>query len=300
MTKNITTFCTFLLLISVLFAQNLPNPIKKDGKFGFKEYGTGEMITGHIYDFAEQFSPFTQTALVGKGEKYGMITPDGKELIPCKYDSKFRFSNGLGIQEYYAIVESKGKFGIVNLEGVEIVPCKYEKQISLADESMIGIIAHVQSKDLHGIYSVKEKRELVACKSDKLVKYIGLSTDGARFFILTNEGKIGVITDPFKVAIPAKYDEIDFQKLIRPDSKNAEISVSSDKKVGLLNAQGQVLIPCKYDKIEASAESKYRYVVSEKKYGLMDMRTHTLVVPCKYGDSQTLWEKEYPRLSGAK
>lgn len=300
MKKIIATLFHFSLFLTVIFAQNLPNPIKKDGKFGFKEYGTGVMVTAHIYDFAEQFSPFTQTALVGKGEKYGMILPDGKELIPCKYDSKFRYSNGLGIQEYYAIVESKGKFGIVNLAGEEIVPCKYEKQIELSEESMIGIIAYVKAKDFHGIYSVNEKKELVACKSDKKVKYLGISTDKTRFFIMTHEGKIGVVTDPFKVAIPCKYDEIDFQKLIHPESKNAEVNVSSDKKVGILNAQGQVLIPCKYDKIEASAESKYRYVVSEKKYGLMDMRTHTLIVPCKYGDSQTLWEKEYPRLSGAK
>jgi hypothetical protein len=300
MIKNSLILFAFSLFISVLSAQNQPNPIKKDGKFGFKEYGTGVMVTGHIYDFAEQFSPFTQTALVGKGEKYGMITPDGKELIPCKYDSKFHFSNGLGIQDYYAIVESKSKFGIVNLEGVEIVPCKYEKRIELSEESMIGIIAHVESKDLHGIYSVKEKRELIPCKSDKMVKYIGIATDGTRFFIMSNEGKIGVSTDPFKLAIPCKYDEIDFAKLIRPESKNAEIQVSSDKKVGILNAQGLVLIPCKYDKIEPSAEAKYRYVVSEKKYGLIDMRSHTLVVPCKYGDAETLWEKEYPRLSGAK
>ena len=52
--------------------------------------------------------------------KWGYIDGDGKEIIPCIYDSDFAFKDG------YAVVYDGNKYGVIDKHGNQICPFIYD------------------------------------------------------------------------------------------------------------------------------------------------------------------------------
>lgn len=67
-----------------------------------------------LSDFKDGF------AVVEKGEKWGVIDTEGKEVVPCVYDVVASF------YEELAAVCKNDKWGFVNTKGKLAIPCTYE------------------------------------------------------------------------------------------------------------------------------------------------------------------------------
>jgi hypothetical protein len=79
--------------------------------------------------------------------KYGFIDETGKEVIPCKYDDAYSFSEGLALVnvggtreiselEYDSntyILFYGGKYGFIDKTGAEIIPLKYDHADNFSD-----------------------------------------------------------------------------------------------------------------------------------------------------------------------
>ena len=59
--------------------------------------------------------------MVEKNGKRGYIDKTGSEVVPCKYDKAFGFSEGL------AKVKKSGKYGFIDKTGREVVPFIYDE-----------------------------------------------------------------------------------------------------------------------------------------------------------------------------
>lgn len=78
-----------------------------------------------IYDYVEEFdASLMGYATVGIGKKYGMIDKTGKVYIPLKYDSMMNLSDLAG--DACVEVSSDKKYGVLCPNGEELVPCVYK------------------------------------------------------------------------------------------------------------------------------------------------------------------------------
>lgn len=65
--------------------------------------------------------------------KTGFVNLLGKEVIPCKYDLAWEFSEGL------ANVRLNGKYGFIDKTGKEVVPCIYDETQVKFSEGLMGV-----------------------------------------------------------------------------------------------------------------------------------------------------------------
>lgn len=93
-------------------------PCIQNGKFGFADEITGNLIIPCIYDEAYTFR--CNIARVRLNNKWGYIDPSGKNITPLKYD------DANSIVEELAMVRSKEGWGYINQNGKEIIPCRYD------------------------------------------------------------------------------------------------------------------------------------------------------------------------------
>lgn len=90
------------------FAKNFL--INKKGQKASKEYDEISYLYNSFY-------------LTFLNKKYGIISLDGKEILPCKYKdiTWYSYQYNLGI-----VVGDNGKYGLINNKGQFIIPCKYD------------------------------------------------------------------------------------------------------------------------------------------------------------------------------
>lgn len=99
-----------------------PRPFLKNQKWGYKN-SAGEIIADVQYDLAKTF--FSNTAIVKKNGKFGLINTDGNEILPLMYDEielKFSYEDN----PYYA-AKSEDKVGIISTLGEISVPLIYDE-----------------------------------------------------------------------------------------------------------------------------------------------------------------------------
>lgn len=105
--------CTCSLAMAGVVANN-------KGKCGWEDEN-GTLVVDYKYDFIGAFSD-KGIAMVKKGDAYGFINKEGKEIVPCAYDEIGKFSHGV------AQIMKKKKVGLVSDEGVIVIePKKYLK-----------------------------------------------------------------------------------------------------------------------------------------------------------------------------
>jgi hypothetical protein len=103
---------------STVDAERKIHKIYENGKYGFKDKQTGEVIAPAKYNFALDFSE--GLAAVKLNDKWGFIDETGKVLIPFKYDDAGDFLGGL------ARVALNGKWGFIDKNRKEVIELKYD------------------------------------------------------------------------------------------------------------------------------------------------------------------------------
>ena len=156
-----------------------------DGRKGFVDSVTGEILIPNRYDYVDNFSE--GLAGVKKNRKYGFIDKTGKEVIPCSYDSVWNFSGG------FAGVKKNGKRGFIDKLGKEVIPCSYDD----VDYFREGL-ARVKKNGKWGFID-KTVKEVIPCSYD------GVGNFSEGLAKVKKNGKWGFIDKSGKEVIPPLY-----------------------------------------------------------------------------------------------
>lgn len=179
----------------------------------------------------------------------GMLKPDGTQVVPCKYGFVLEPKYG------YYIVSSGVLRGILNSEGNLIGEFR-NQEVKIYNEDFVKI----------GKYAVNATK-----------KY-GDDWDFENdHFIVSKDGKWGVISKDGKEVIPFIYDKI------KIGMGGAGLAVQKNGKWGLAYYTGVFVTPCKYEEAPYLCGEGLIAVKQDGKYGLVDQRGNEVVTP-KYKD----------------
>lgn len=173
----------------------------KNGKYGILK--NSKIVIPHIYEEVE-YNKANNLLIAQKNSKQGVISLEGKEILPVEYDYILCTSN--------KITAKKGdSIEIYNAKG-EKQNSKYDDRIETSNENYIIII---DDEDNFGIVN-KDGQTVVENKYE----YIEYAFDN--YFIATENGKVGVIDVNKGEVIEFKYDII--QKIKDKNALQAIIS----------------------------------------------------------------------------
>ena len=221
-------------------------------KFGFIDQSGTEVISCK-YDFAYSFSE--GLAAVKLNDKWGYIDQNATEVIPYKYDGVYSFSEGL------ATVRLNGKWGVIDQSGTEVVPCRYD-WVGDFSEGLAAV-------ELNGKWGYIDQNgtEVISCKYDGVYSF----SEGLATVILN--GKLGFIDKNVTEVIPCKYDWAH-------SFSEGLATVGLNGKYGFIDQNGTEVIPCKYDWAYSFSEGLAAVELNDK-FGFID-KNGTEVIPCKY------------------
>ncbi len=215
--------------------------VVKNKKYGIVNLKNNAELSPCKYDYIWQteVENYFQASL---NNKYTIIDPNGKELVPIIYDNIFK-PNG----SYPMLVVVKGKkHGLIDLNGKEIYPCMYEDIIIERYYSEFNSpppCIKLNNKYAVGNYSGKI---LSKFQFDKIEWKKG---HYFVFGIVTLNNKMGIIDTLGKEIIPIKYDLID-DYVDFSDEKKIQL-VKLNGKFGYISSKGNLITKIKYDKAES-------------------------------------------------
>ncbi len=195
-------------------------------------------------------------------DKWGFIDKTGNEVIPCKFNRVYRFSEGL------ARVKLNRKYGFINKSGKEIIPLKYDDATDFND-GLAGV-------KLYGKWGFIDKtgKEIIPLKYDDATDFNdGLA--GVKLY-----GKWGFIDKTGKEIIPLRYGYIG-------EFRNGLALAQCGWKYGFINLCGREVIPLRYDEacefsegLAAVKETFPRYLRNEEGadfWGFIDERGEEVI-----------------------
>lgn len=178
--------------------------------------------------------------------KTGFVNLLGKEVIPCKYDLAWEFSEGL------AKVRLNGKYGFIDKTGKEVVPCIYDETNVEFSEGLMGV-------QLNGKWGFVDKagNEVIPCIYDNVdgtiingvLTYMAYPSFGEGLANVRLNGKWGYIDKTGMEVIPFIYQYArGFQEGVAiVYIYGVPLNGIATHKCGFINKNGHEVIPCIYD-----------------------------------------------------
>ena len=239
-----------------------------NGKWGFRDTTTGEIVVPCIYDFVQDF--IEGFAGVKLGGKYGFIDKTGKVVIPIIYDRILYFSEGLaavGIGDY-----TKEKWGFVDKTGKVVIPIIYDaafyfiEGLAIVRDGKFGFID-------------KTGKVVVPCIYD----FVNNFSEG---FARVSIGEVfinlkhGLVDKTGKVVVPIIYDYV--ATFFREGLVIVGNGNSANRKYGFVDVKtGKEVVPIIYDAVFDFHEGLARVRTGPQKWGFVD-KTGKEVVPIIY------------------
>ena len=220
-------------------AQRLPSvlPLQrfvvKNGKlFGVSNY-SGKVIIPIIYQRIEVINQVFGTTQkyykVVKNGKTGIITDDGRQMIPCLYQNLEQCWNK------YLVAHIGDHAGLIDWSGKVIVPFIYQSIYASGDNY---------------VFAQNQKSGLLNSVGREVVPpiYNYISGPFNKAFFVTKNDKTGIVDSAGKMVTPLIYDRYEI-------CGKQTILVEQNGLKGLIDYTGKVIYPCKYEYIKC-AEGK--------------------------------------------
>jgi len=248
----------------------------------FLDKNLNEIKTSEVYDNAESFTD-KGFSIVEKNEKFGVISKDGKVILPLIYSSiehPQQYSNKL---EIFA-VKRNNIFQIFNSEFKPITDSNISEyswiKFKQNNKTIDALILRNQ-KEKNGIINITNGNDLIPFEYDEL-NPIDYET-----FIVKKANSFGVINNENKTLIPIGNTEIyptDEHFLV----KNSNGNILLDKKFNsVFKNKYQDLEPIFYDQ-----DNKY-IAKRNGKYGIINLKEMN-IIPFKY-DEISNWVEYGPK-----
>ncbi|THU38169.1 WG repeat-containing protein [Niastella caeni] len=212
---------------------NLVFVARKEDKWGMVNW-KGEIKAPFQYDEMEGIS--MEGYRVRMGKLNGIITNNGKFILPVRYSTIKPFMNSkLEFEYWYLVTGTNSKKGFLNAEKLwPAIPVQYD---NIADVNADNIIIAV-SANKYGVINAQNKI-LVPFQYDQL-KF--LSIDYNKPLLARVKGKYGLIDLANKKRIPVAYDDL------QPIS-GGFYKACNNGQCKVINAAGQTITKEEYDNI---------------------------------------------------
>lgn len=257
--------CVFCLLFAFVVLCGCNNP---------KQYLSGnpsEILDVDTYNELQKkyltIKDFQDGTAVVKMKKYGLIDCDGKEILPCEYDSIYK------LKKEFRIIIKDSLYGAVNKEGAIIKQCIYKNAY---DAGSIYLVMEMNDKwgfiDNTGKDITQYKYEQVDDYNDST-------------FIAKYNGYYGVCDYSQNILIPFKYDRVYFSW----EKKCPVTFVVSGEFYGLYNSRYKQVLECKYGLIMPNSDGLITIGTKAQSYkdvrkALVEAETGKIVIPFDYMD----------------
>lgn len=226
----------------IIDEKNVYLVVVENGKAGLVK--NKKNILNNEYEEIE-YNKINQLFSIQKSSKQGVVNIQGKQVIPVEYDS-ILFS----AETINAVKD--GQVEIFNKEGKKQENTKYVSRIQTQNENYIITI------DEQGKYGVINKNDDILIKNN--YQYIEYAF--SKYFIVTNNGKVGILNDEGKAEVDFKYDII--QRIENTNTMQAIDSATStvdiydeNSKVSVSMESASVYTENDYIKILSNTDRKY-------------------------------------------
>jgi hypothetical protein len=222
--------------------------------------------------------------IVKKGEKFGLVDLEGKEVFKPIFD-KIYFDGGSYSHNYYTLkkddligayfsssqklipvefqsihpdgysifkVIKNGKMGIYNREATLIVPPEYESVHNLNSSS------YIVTKDRKKGLLDKDGKTLIPPMYDNLDNFYELP----QFYQVKQKEKMGIVNEKNEIIIPIEYEYVG-----QLDNYFRVITPEPDRKSGLYSMEGEIVIPVSYKWIKKSSTENSQILILEHENG---------------------------------
>jgi len=225
------------------------------GKIGFID-NSKVMIVNCQFDWVQHNSFGSNgkmTCIVRTEQNYGLLSADGKFLVPMTYSSIYvvnSFRNLLGF-------EQGGKHGLMDLQtGKILMPAEYDKEMTYSGSFRF------LSGSKNGKWGAfdNDLKIIVPFEHDNLLDY------SSGILCFQKKDKVGFYDGKGKEIIPFVYDELGS---IQATYKR--IRVKRNGKWGIIDYQGKELTPFIYDDIGIYSDG-LAYFELNKKVGFLDIK----------------------------
>ncbi|MDE7381221.1 MAG: WG repeat-containing protein, partial [Muribaculaceae bacterium] len=233
-----------------------------DGKWGLVDATMSEIIpcTNNSKVLNEWFNNAQCKVKTNTG--YGILSKDGKWVIPSRYSSIKKLSN----KGY--IVTSDSKSGILSTTGELKMPLEYQEI-----QEKEGLL-YCKKGDVWGINTLNYE-ELYPCQFQN-VKLIKLN--GNSYLLTQLKGQWGALNfNNGKTTLPNQYSHIETVSI--GNNKDC-FRVKKNNVIGLNREDGSVILPAKFDNIEV--KDKLYHVKSGKNVGLFNSTGIEIIPTDKY------------------
>lgn len=225
----------------------------------FEKYDTVEAIENHDKNNILWYE--TGVLKVKKGDKYGLIDKNGKEILPVEYtniQALIGYKNSL-------LLTKEDMIGLCDTDARIIVPTEYKEIKGIGEDYRNGYIVGTK-EGTYGIIDFNKKVILENTYED--IKPI----TGNYMYVVKQEGAYQIIDADQKIIVDGGFDDV---TQINKDS----IIYTKDGKQGVMNFAKESIIKPQYDNI-TSLFSDYYIVKKAGKYGILSI--NETVLPTEY------------------
>lgn len=218
-------------------------------KLGMIKHSRSEIIFDLVYDQVAKVGPYRLA--IRKGDKWGLISEFGKELIAPTYDTIVqKYKNRLEVQ-------LDKKSGMINYQGRIITPVIYDQMLNY-NSGGIGVIKSGKYGFLNYL-----GREAIPCEYDSSSSFRGkyaIVKKNTNWFLLSKLNK----------RVSDNYLDV---RIIREG-----YVVKSDSGWGMLNRKGELVIDPKYDFFYWKDPSHIKRATIDTKMKLIDVHSSIEIV----------------------
>ena len=225
--------------------------IKSNNKYGIYYYN--KVLLPLTYDKIEKDLTFGRVILAN-GKKQALYDFKKAEfLIPFKYQElsilpfKYRYENERSSNDLYKVKDSSGKFGIYSVKDkAQILPCKYDE---INDDFIL------KKNNKFGLFSNVENKEILPCEYQE-IKILYTTK-----YSVKNNDKYGIYDTVQKTfVLPIEYDKF--------NNLSCYFEIEKDGKIGVFDlATSKILVPAKYTEISISSSSLSSVITYKAKEG---------------------------------
>ena len=200
----------------------------------------------------------TDTLLVSKNGKYGLVDFKGKELLKCEYDSITALK---GVKNSI-LISKEGKYGLVDHIGATIIETNYKNIKPISAQYENGYIVTTTENKV-GVIN-RDKTIALDAKYQEIQ-----ATYGDGNYVVKEDGKWKIVDSKGTTYLKDKFENV---KSI--DSEN--VVIVSNKKYGVVTLVGDSKIKPEYQELEYAFGENYIFKNNDK-YGIINLAGETLL-----------------------
>ena len=238
-------------------------PVRRGGMWGYVDAKGAEVIAP-AYEKAEPFFGSGEVAKVTLHGKVGLVDKTGKVVLPLQYDDIDTIRWWKPAPDF-VFVNAGGKWGVVDKTGKELFPPRYDALDIYTKDKVV-----FKSGGKFGL-ATKAGDEVVAAKYSE----IWGAWDGAKFAVMSRDGKWGMLDLDGKETVPPTYESI-------AGSIEDTVIIKQNGLWGAVSGKGVELVSPKYKEIAGYGDFLLTMKMPDGKFGAINLKTGKEVIPPLY------------------